>query len=147
MSHLANQLFPSTLRSSSVLFYASSTLISAPVWMRPSSQPVRMFVVFWLLYCIVVNVAYQVSALCKPLCLIGHSHFLGTSGSLWSVSSSHFVWACICPSLLIRHLGFFFQKFVFTFQLWLERGQNGGHNMKVDIFPCPSRLQLVLSYL
>jgi hypothetical protein len=49
-----------SLCSSSVMCYACGTLIMAPMWIKPSSQPVRIFVVFWLLYCIVVSVAYQV---------------------------------------------------------------------------------------
>ncbi|XP_033608717.1 ionotropic receptor 21a isoform X2 [Cryptotermes secundus] len=44
---------------SSVMHYACGTLIMAPVWMKPRSQPVRIFAAFWLLYCIVVSVAYQ----------------------------------------------------------------------------------------
>jgi hypothetical protein len=51
-----------SLCSSSALCYACGTLIMAPVWIKPSAQPVRIFVGFWLLYCIVVSIAYQVGA-------------------------------------------------------------------------------------
>lgn len=82
---------------SSVLFYTSSTLIAAPVWTRPSSQPVRMFVVFWLLYSIVVSVAYQVGAnhsllsrcaVCKLSYLHSNCLLLLNSASLWRSSSN-----------------------------------------------------------
>jgi hypothetical protein len=95
MSQLVNRLLLA-LCSSCALFFAGSTLIAAPVWIRPSSQPVRMFVAFWLLYCIVVNVAYQVGAPSKPWCLHGHSPLLAALGSLWCISSSNFFWACLC---------------------------------------------------
>ncbi|XP_069683259.1 glutamate receptor ionotropic, delta-1-like [Periplaneta americana] len=43
----------------SVLCYTCNTLIAAPILTQPRSQPVRTFVSLWLLYCIVVSVAYQ----------------------------------------------------------------------------------------
>ncbi|PNF27432.1 hypothetical protein B7P43_G16907 [Cryptotermes secundus] len=59
---------------SSVMHYACGTLIMAPVWMKPRSQPVRIFAAFWLLYCIVVSVAYQgwKFHVMSEGCLMGH---------------------------------------------------------------------------
>lgn len=140
---------------SSVLFYTSSTLIAAPVWTRPSSQPVRMFVVFWLLYSIVVSVAYQVGANHSLLrrCAVCKLSYLHSSCLLLLNSAS--LWRCSSNSCGLRTGGGIFNKYDFwSFSknsknslhvpVVVKKGKNKGFSMNAH-FDCLKRLVASLS--